>query len=119
MASSAPLVQSRAIRCPELCDAVEGVEAATSEPAGVKRTPLSEAEATNLWVHALAASSESWAAVPTKNRGKKLDPGDDLGCANGQPNADQGGDIRIRRPMPVDIARHHHEENQGLQQEPH
>jgi hypothetical protein len=48
-----------------------------------------------------------------------LDPGDDLGRANGQPNADQGGDIGIRRPMPDDIARHHHEEDQGLQQEPH
>jgi hypothetical protein len=46
--------------------------------------------------------SESW-AVPTKNRGKILDPGDDLGRANGQPNADQGGDIGIRRPMPDDI----------------
>jgi hypothetical protein len=67
----------------------------------------------------LAASSESWAAVPTKNRGKKLDTGDDLGRANGQPNADQGGDIEIRRPMPGDIARHHREEDQGLQQEPH
>ena len=68
--------------------------------------------------HAPAASSESW-AVPTKNRGKELDPGDDLGRANGQPNADQGGDIGIRRPMPGDIARHHREEDQGLQQEPH
>jgi hypothetical protein len=58
-------------------------------------------------------------SVPTKNRGKILDPGDDLGRANGQPNADQGGDIGILRPMPGDIARHHREEDQGLQQEPH
>jgi hypothetical protein len=61
----------------------------------------------------------SWAAVPAKNRSKILDPGDDLGRANGKPNADQGGDIGIRRPMPDDIARHYREEDQGLQQEPH
>jgi hypothetical protein len=29
------------------------------------------------------APEESWAAVPTKNRRKKLDPNDDLGRANG------------------------------------
>jgi hypothetical protein len=29
------------------------------------------------------APEESWAAVPTKNRRKKLDPSDDLGRANG------------------------------------
>ena len=65
------------------------------------------------------APEESWAAVPTKNRRKKLDPGDDLARANGQPSADHGGDIGIRRPMPGEIARHHREEDQGLQQEPH